>query len=1057
MKKPVSFSTQDKERTSLNFDQLKAEGIAHVQALSGDIWTDYNSHDPGVTILEQLCYALTDVSLRATTDIKDLLTKRDDNNKPSIDFNKNSFYHPSTICGTHPVTLLDSKKMLIDAFDAIENVWITPMNNSGFEEKIVLTQSIQIQPKVVFNKTLKKDLKNDKEFEHAIKDFITSHRNLGEDVAQLCVLKPKKTNIVFTIHLTAHTAMESTVAHVFMLLFQYVYNPVRQYTLNEMLADGYEISDIFSGPKLTKGFIKDEDLKARVVKIEKLQLQQILSKAANVLKCEVQNLYFEDQSLPKNDSLKISESAYFQLLDGSDNDFVKVNSFSNLFENVTVKVNDKEVKLTSFNKSKIEQLLQEFWAKEYRQYATKFDEENEYNEQVKGTYRTMDTYYSIQNQFPLLYGIGEAGLSNSDTPQRHAQAKQLKAYLLFFEQHLANYLSQINHIDDFFANDFDAHAKKTYFTQPLSNIPGIEPIAPDPYFATDACVYYANGAQHRTYIEAAIDSKQLGALPPEKHPILLKRLLIENVLFKKYVKTTAVNTFPDELRFGSLEVQNYLETLYHLKFKWLEDHTEVDFGRAVIISFAMLSKLENKQFTPVLFATSFKHHLTKMLTAIGKVSILENLFDELKKVKATKQKNTSDKSLKGFIALYDTAITAAKEPTFFDRKSRMFDHLLARFGEDFSPTPWEASKRFDLIKNEEDFRNEILTKKSRFLNEIGTVSGQALKGEVFLPTSIAHRNPSGLELMLQSKTGILPRKTIEDDSNQQAQTNDETFYVVDHILLRDFLNQEEVSYGFKFVGPLNQYICGTVDAISWAASQHAREDNLNAFYSSFIKGNLFDNNKIGHPLKSNKIYSEDGKDIVATFAADHPTKDEVLALIQLFVDLTSKQDNMLKKDNFRASTGSTRLREVEKIRAKGLLAIEELPDQDGIIKPRKLERGDFGQRRLVYQQKLKNIPEQGSNTVVDEDFFNLSISVVLPSEQQRFKDQQFSYYIQELIAERVPAHIKVNILWLNQEKMDVFKTKYQRWERLKATNNDANQEELKGASFEVYQQIKNSY
>ena len=32
-----------------------------LQELCGETWTDYNLHDPGVSILEQLCYGLTDL------------------------------------------------------------------------------------------------------------------------------------------------------------------------------------------------------------------------------------------------------------------------------------------------------------------------------------------------------------------------------------------------------------------------------------------------------------------------------------------------------------------------------------------------------------------------------------------------------------------------------------------------------------------------------------------------------------------------------------------------------------------------------------------------------------------------------------------------------------------------------------------------------------------------------------------------------------------------------------------------------------------------------------
>ena len=48
----------------LDFNDLRTEGITHLGNLTGKIWTDYNTHDPGITILEALCYALVDLDYR---------------------------------------------------------------------------------------------------------------------------------------------------------------------------------------------------------------------------------------------------------------------------------------------------------------------------------------------------------------------------------------------------------------------------------------------------------------------------------------------------------------------------------------------------------------------------------------------------------------------------------------------------------------------------------------------------------------------------------------------------------------------------------------------------------------------------------------------------------------------------------------------------------------------------------------------------------------------------------------------------------------------------------
>ena len=47
----------------LDFEKLRKEGIEYIAQLSGKIWTDHNIHDPGITILEMLCFKLPFVCL----------------------------------------------------------------------------------------------------------------------------------------------------------------------------------------------------------------------------------------------------------------------------------------------------------------------------------------------------------------------------------------------------------------------------------------------------------------------------------------------------------------------------------------------------------------------------------------------------------------------------------------------------------------------------------------------------------------------------------------------------------------------------------------------------------------------------------------------------------------------------------------------------------------------------------------------------------------------------------------------------------------------------------
>ena len=59
----------------LDFDTLRSEAIQHLGKLSGKIWTDHNVHDPGITILEALIYALLDLGYRSNLPAVDIFSR----------------------------------------------------------------------------------------------------------------------------------------------------------------------------------------------------------------------------------------------------------------------------------------------------------------------------------------------------------------------------------------------------------------------------------------------------------------------------------------------------------------------------------------------------------------------------------------------------------------------------------------------------------------------------------------------------------------------------------------------------------------------------------------------------------------------------------------------------------------------------------------------------------------------------------------------------------------------------------------------------------------------
>ena len=107
--------------TSLDYDTLRKEGIQQLQKLAGTLWTNHNPSDPGITILEQLCYAITDLGYRIEHPIEDLLATTDGTNPYK------NLLSPAENLTTHPVTLNDWRKLLID-IDGVKNAWVELVN-----------------------------------------------------------------------------------------------------------------------------------------------------------------------------------------------------------------------------------------------------------------------------------------------------------------------------------------------------------------------------------------------------------------------------------------------------------------------------------------------------------------------------------------------------------------------------------------------------------------------------------------------------------------------------------------------------------------------------------------------------------------------------------------------------------------------------------------------------------------------------------------------------------------------------------------------------------------
>ena len=80
----------------LDFNKMRSDVINYLGPITSTYWTDYNEHDPGITTLEALMYALLDLGYRVNWPIEDLLAQK--TGAPETDF-----LTPAQVLGSNPL------------------------------------------------------------------------------------------------------------------------------------------------------------------------------------------------------------------------------------------------------------------------------------------------------------------------------------------------------------------------------------------------------------------------------------------------------------------------------------------------------------------------------------------------------------------------------------------------------------------------------------------------------------------------------------------------------------------------------------------------------------------------------------------------------------------------------------------------------------------------------------------------------------------------------------------------------------------------------------------
>ena len=450
MTEPKFIITENYSSKSQRFDELLSDGINFIQKFSGEKWTDYNYHDPGITLLEQICYAITDLGYKSNFPIEDLLLIGKD--KYNLE-EKNLFIPPQKIFSSSPLTFNDFRKIIIDKIKNVKNAWIQLDNSLGinglYSIKIQVIDSLD--EKTIF------------ETIESVRKLLMENRSLCSDFSDIKVLKKDIISISADIYIDSFVIGEEVLAKINHQIESKLNRNLNYKNFSELEEIGYKYENLYQGPKTDNGFIDEDDLIDKTSEIFISELKEIINNIDGVVEIKNFNLYkngikifedfvsFDTDSYPTFESLDdyFNENKQYQINFYRNESYYEIDKviLSQIYDSLSIEENNLQDSLSSTKKNK---------------KIARFSKSK------------LIRYFSIMRELPSIYGLKENELSSEVSNLRKSQVKQLKSYLTLFEQLMANHLSQLSSVRDFFSIDMSNY--QTLFSQTPSDIPKFDEI-----------------------------------------------------------------------------------------------------------------------------------------------------------------------------------------------------------------------------------------------------------------------------------------------------------------------------------------------------------------------------------------------------------------------------------------------------------------------------------------------------------------------------------------------------------------------------------------------------
>jgi uncharacterized protein len=475
MTENITISKLPPPFTSMNFTVLRDLGIKHFEKMGSKLWTDFNLHDPGITIMEVLCYAITDLGYRTNFSIEDILASS--NNHP----NQKQFFDALEILTCNAVTENDFRKILID-LDGIKNAWLVKTTHQ--EMPLFANTDAQNNWATAFTKGTnakdaevklnglydvyidleddvdQKDLDRVNDITQCAWQQLWKHRNLCEDFVTVNIIEEMEFGIEAQVELCPDADVNKVAGDIYYFIQEFLTPTIPFYSFKEMYEKKKKLcEEIFEGPVLCNGFIDDAALdKAQLRKeIYVSDLWQVIMDVCGVAgikkliikKCNGGEIVVDEEQ-DKKWCLKVAAYHKPKLVLSCSKIFFQ-KEFDCIFPD------NRKVQERIALQQKLHKPVKKIPANPVLN---------------AGINRNLEQYFTIQNDFPFTYKIADGQIIENDSTLRKAQSKQLKGYLMLFDEMLANYLMQLARVKDLLS--VSQPEEQSYFYSALYNIPGVK-------------------------------------------------------------------------------------------------------------------------------------------------------------------------------------------------------------------------------------------------------------------------------------------------------------------------------------------------------------------------------------------------------------------------------------------------------------------------------------------------------------------------------------------------------------------------------------------------------